>query len=499
MAETQLQPTKLGSYIQPYECVIVGTGFVGTTIANTLDEYGVNYLLLEPSLAESSLFNFGYVSDNVDLDLIQKTIRIGGGIQVWGGGLTNPTAEHFFDNNSEQDWNNLGSLNRSTGGQTLATELASGRFIFTKSESRRIKRIFGLAESSLVPEKHRYLGGTFGSPEKYRFLQPHNIENLMTADLVDITLDSPDGFHRVSVRGADGRIDDIYCRRLIFAAGTIGNAYLTFLATGNNSFQIGNHLSAIVGTVYFRDPRRITSFLQTWNPDETSFITLSLPLSIRRSLELGHSGIRFHPIPPPPLKSEIQRTFISFVRSFFSPKSLKPLIWRLTDLIYFIVSRKRLNYGMQIHILADVSLNKSNSLEFDYTTNPTLASLEITLDEDCLKELTELMQRLILGLSSGTNIFKFDVPCYFDGEVSTQLLTKYDWLDSAHYFGSLPMGGNIPNQSVNIDFTIDGQKNVRAIGASSFPIGNHGHPTLLTILLAKTFSRNLSQELLETK
>lgn len=419
---------------------------------------------------------------------------------MWGGGLTDPTAEHFFDSNLEQDWNYLGSLVCSTSWRTPSTELANGRFNFTKSESRHIKRIFGSAANSFVPEKHRYLGGSFGSPEKFQFLQPHNVENLISADLVDIVTGGSDGLQRLSVRGTDGGTKDIYCQRLVFAAGTIGNAYLTFLTTGHNCFQIGNHLSAIVGTVYFRDPRRISSFLQTWNSDETSFITLSLPLSIRKSLDIGHSGIRFHPIPPPPLKCEIRRTFVSFIKKFYSPKSLMSFVLSLVDLLYFIVSHKRLNYGFQVHVLADVRPNVLNFLRFNSAmNNHAFASLEIGLDENCLEELRELMQRLILGLNSGTNISNLDIPCYVDGMVSKQLLTKYEWLDSAHYFSTLPMGGKSPNQSVNIDFAIEGQRNIYAVGASSFPVGNHGHPTLLTILMAKTFARKLSQELLQPK
>lgn len=74
MSQFPLESLQSGSSTQPYQCVIIGTGFVGTTIANTLDELGVNYLLLEPSHTHSSLFKFAYVGKNVDIDLIQKTI-----------------------------------------------------------------------------------------------------------------------------------------------------------------------------------------------------------------------------------------------------------------------------------------------------------------------------------------------------------------------------------------------------------------------------------------
>ena len=82
------------------------------------------------------------------------------------------------------------------------------------------------------------------------------------------------------------------------------------------------------------------------------------------------------------------------------------------------------------------------------------------------------------------------IQCVLDGNFDEAKYRAMDWLDTAHYFGTVPMSDNNQQGTVNEFFELNGSEGIFVLGNSSFPTGSHSHPTLLTVLLAKIFCRD---------
>ena len=259
------------------------------------------------------------------------------------------------------------------------------------------------------------------------------------------------------------------------------NAFLVHLAIGKDRFTVGSHFSAIVGEVRLNTPQKIENFLQTWNKNEKEFATVSLLNEFRLTHSIPHSAIRFHPISETQLKArwrEVQRRpsvllFISF----------------LHEVVYHLFTGKSFYDQFQIHLLVDVPLSLENFIEFDSSEHRT-ARINLQHTKSSVRGARILLEKIFRSMSESSKCESVKIQCVLDGNFDEAKYRAMDWLDTAHYFGTVPMSDNNQQGTVNEFFELNGSEGIFVLGNSSFPTGSHSHPTLLTVLLAKIFCRD---------
>ena len=141
--------------------IIVGSGFVGTEIALSLQNSNLDFLLLEPSLHGKSAVHFDFVEGVFDPNLAQRTIGLGGGANVWGNGLCLPTAENFFGDHSKINWHQLSAKYTTNDLMGLLVRHPHKTFRHPKRVLKRFRRL--IQNDDFLIEKHGYAGGEFGS------------------------------------------------------------------------------------------------------------------------------------------------------------------------------------------------------------------------------------------------------------------------------------------------------------------------------------------------
>ena len=470
---------------QTHEHVIVGSGFVGTEIALFLQRSHLDFLILEPSLHGQSAFSYNSTDGVFDPNLAQRTIGLGGGANVWGNGLCLPTVENFFGDHSKINWHQLFAKYTSNDLRGLLEQHPHKTFRHPKRVLKSFRRL--VQNDDFLIEKHGYAGGEFGSSGwENRSIELFR-DDVLDCNILGIKFDPLSQFWKIDIEDSNKIKTALSTRKLIFASGTLMNAFLVHLATGQSIFSLGSHFSAVIGIVKLNRRQRIEKLLQTWHKNETEFSTISLSHQFRLTHSLPHSAIRFHPITEINLRDrwkEVRRR----------PVPTK-LVSFLHEALYHLFTGKYFYDQFQIHLLVDVPLQKENFIEFNSNNH---RSARINLQHTSISILGSriLLEEFLTSMSKSRKCESIKIDCISDGTFEESKYFDLDWQDTAHYFGTIPMSDNFERGTVDEFFKLNGSNGIFVVGNSCFPTGSHSHPTLLSVLLAKIFCRitlNLTQ------
>jgi hypothetical protein len=280
------------------------------------------------------------------------------------------------------------------------------------------------------------------------------------------TLETATGLIDLKMRPEGGGVIEYFDRdkqksvradRVYLASGPVINAVLAHLLSGQSRFPMGNHWSRVVGKLAIKTPVRLGPFAKLRSTGK--FVTYSLPSdpddspiqnrgfhhSIRLVPDGQHGSFR-------ELRNSLSASSIAkFVRLRLGlPQSFSVLQMIDSGLVedaLLISSERQEKIGLRVKI------------EF-----------EMSVSDDCLDSANRLVREFSSRLKPWAS-FK---------EISNPVLS-----DAAHYWGSMPMMKPPPGRDrlvVSQEFEISHLRGVFAPGASSFPLGAHGHPTFLALL-----------------
>jgi len=440
------------NYKIQHDVVILGSGFVGRTISHELSQSSIENLMVDMSLTRVAFSEMSKTPKYSNEQLARTKSRFGG-LTAWGGAVSLPTKGEYFADPEYPAWNSKA--------ETLDFKKASGflgtdfrNFTLGSRVLNRANRIFPGLASAFALEPHTYTERRFGG----ELLSLRSIKKGVDANITDpvsvVAITRTNKIWTIEVSTVDGRHSLIAAKSLVFAGGAIGNAVLSHLVTGCSKFELGNHVSAKLGTLFFKKPRRIRGLVNSFDSSEGQFVTVSMAqdqVQLRCSLRFQR----------PECSEEGTRGKNAITKKFLAGKSMARRLLRLYNALDLrLMSEERLGFG-------GLNVRQLGPGEFELDVRV------VETDETSIKELQSLTTKYLKSLG---------------GIAEIRLHPKLHWSDAAHYFGTLPMRDERSPVSVDKFYKLGDQDEVYAVGSSSFARGGHAHPTLLSVATAIDFS-----------
>jgi choline dehydrogenase-like flavoprotein len=128
-----------------------------------------------------------------------------------------------------------------------------------------------------------------------------------------------------------------------------------------------------------------------------------------------------------------------------------------------------------IRVVADQSINQSNKMKvIDFEDGFFHVNLTLKIEERVISDAYAVVEDFVELVSRSKIVQRIYM---YDKD-------KIAWDDPAHYFGTTPIGLYNYSSSLTSDSESSLYPRLYIIGNSSFPVGSHGHPTLLGMQLA---------------
>tara|TARA_B110000503_G_C7153135_1_gene416069 strand:- start:218 stop:1546 length:1329 start_codon:yes stop_codon:yes gene_type:complete len=430
------------------DCLVIGSGLVAHELSELWSDADGDLLIADMSgLAQTKVVSEGAVV--FDEKLISATAKVGGGSSVWGGKVTIPTEENWFaprsKNIESSSWLEFGDFVSKSITGNLETEFL--RQVNRGLSHFSIDRQSLFKKSGMSPDRHVFL------PDKKRYdskVANFGMRSSRVSAIIEFDVQKSGG--NLVFEDQTGAIRDVNFRKLVLASGPIGNAMILSMLTAPNLFPIGNHAHGIVGRVRLD---RVMKFGQdAYLHHGKSFFSGSSLINERGR---GDHSVRLVP------DSSRANSLASL--QFGSEAFLK-------DLLHLIYLRAGFTNSFEIFAMAE--LEPSGELKISASQKGgKVDSMSLTLrpkvnSTEIFEELKILAQRL----NSLPHVIKLS------------LKEPKELQDSAHYFGTIPMRDEPQGNEVSSFFKLEGLNNTWSLGASGFPAGSHGHPTLLSVLTA---------------
>lgn len=440
--------------IQQTENLVVGTGFVALQALESLQAAGIDALCIDVSRAiQPNKVVSGY--PEYDPEALLRTAVPGGGAWFWGGKVTLPSNENWFRPHAHisNGWKDFGNW-------AVKSESSRDRGIFEralrgKPRYRALKRKASkLSLESFINDTHVHLHGKRSFNRKVQNLGRNSIEAAYGLQFRGTSSGWVVGFESVG-----GEQIEILAKRIFLASGTIGNMFLLEKITGKTKFSLGNHAGATPGKIVFssRLPLRDFGALAPWGQFQS--------WSKASESGLNHS---FRIAPASTLTREVQKA-----SQYLRELKLIPAAKLFFELIatYALLRPKHASiYAMLdtgLHAQAEI-LSKGDELDFDTT------ELRVTVNSREYLDTGEADFEHFLSMIVASGIGLAEELQAFEGG------------DTHHYFGTCPMREPVDNfLTVDENFEVRGYEGLFSLGSASFPVGSHGHPTLLAVLTAK--------------
>jgi len=421
---------------------VVGSGIVAHEISSLWEESDGKLAFVDLSgLVKSTAYrsNSGIFNPH----LLHATAKVGGGSGVWGGKVAIPNRENWFNekflSTAWHDFGNWVELNQEKEPKTeFTSQVRDGEARFNTTKASRFNRI------GMISDRHIFL------PDLAK-LNAKVLEFAATAavgsKLLEFRVGSSGGI--IVFDDPSGNRRKIEFRNLLLAAGPVGNAVTLSLIDSQKVFPIGNHAQVVAGHIKFRFPKRfgLDAYLHHGSP----FYSGAIPENG------GNHAVRLVP--------DMRR--VNSRGGLLDTKSrILGNLWRLALL--------RAGFTDSAGIFAMADTSGAGELRIDFKHK----SLEVNrielffppeLENEGLQEEIRVLSKHLSKLAH---------------VVDLTLGKKLKLDDAAHYFGTTPMSDNPVGNQVSNDFKLEGLKNAWSLGASSFPTGSHGHPTMLSILTA---------------
>lgn len=434
------------------ELLIIGSGFVGQTIANSLAPHCRSLTLVDMSPTSISFSH--EVQDLFSSVQLSKTASPEGGVGVWGKALTFPSVEQFFGDVRFETWNKAGAgLQYGLANQSFG--IRPGCFAFNRRSRRKVSRDW--------PDLDKYF-----DVEVHTYAATSELKHGWNLEIKDIRCPKISGNVCAITRlGANWRVEletqngtlYIVAENLVFASGAIANAALASLASGMSLFPVGNHLSASVGKLHLLWRRIYSQFPNTWRPREKGFVTLSpLPPSSSRP----RVGLRFQVASEELFTHHVRQGALVYLQ-----RIKRHIMYKLGAFSTYSV-RVMLEHGGDISNKLWVN-QLATRKGFSCWVN---SGVSIAEREEVIRALSSL------------ELYTDGLPCKLELIDHNEIV----WSDAAHYYGTIPMRESLSGELVvDSEYAICGFHGLYSVGASAFPRGSHAHPTYLAVCVAHDF------------
>ena len=368
-----------------------------------------------------SIINDSIIDTNNIFDLANHPQ---GGMNIWGGGLSNPTIQNFFayklfssTEESEQPLN-IDEIKKYTG-------VNNKSFIFKLQYIPEIAHF----EDLFYIEKHTYYQRNFVNRFKHKKMNSNCVRGkIKSIDKVE------DQYILKYQDAATAEIHTIRSAKLIVGLGALGNAIINSIIKNKKSrYPIGNHLSIDIGYEDIVTSGGISDeIIPTFQDTSENFYTFLLKTSISSQ----HIAFRF-------VKEKDQ---------------------------------------IVIRCLFDTGTD-NNYLETDYkiVDSPRLI-LSIAPQERVFQDLKNIDNCVKLYFEKNNITY-----------ISNIKNNVFNFNDSAHYYGTLPLSGSNPNgvSEFGEDNTFT---DLYFLGSSGLRIGSHVHPTLFCMSHSFSIGKKLNRE-----
>lgn len=434
------------------ELLIIGSGFVGQTIANSLAPYCGSLTLVDMSPTSVSFSH--EVQDLFSSIQLSRTASPEGGVGVWGKSLTFPSVEQFFGDTRFGAWNKVGAgLQYGLANQSFGIQ--PGCFAFTRRSRRKMSRDWPGLDKFFDVEVHTY-AATSESKDGWN-LEKKDVGNpKISGNVCAITRLGANW--RVELETGDGTLY-IVAENIVFASGAIANAALANLATGKSLFPVGNHLSASVGKLHLLRLRIHSQFPNTWRPREKGFVTLS-------------------PIPPSSSRPRVGLRFQVHHEELFAHGVRQGTLDHLQRIKAQIMYKLGLFSTYSVRVMLEHGGDISNELWVNQLA--TRKGFSCLVNSDVSTAEREEVKRALSNLELYIDGLPYELELVDHNEIV--------WSDAAHYYGTIPMRESRSGELVvDSEYGICGYHGLYGVGASAFPRGSHAHPTYLAVCVAHDF------------
>ena len=442
------------------DVLVIGTGFCGSIVAGNLARSGLAFKVIEPSSHKDSV-DIRWTQDSTfSKDKFLQTAGLGGGSSIWGKALSFASDKNWFIPRGNSNWE---EIFEKIGSIVLPVELnlPSPR----RRSSRFVSRFFPNLAEEYLEEVGGYAGKKLGKSNKFN-LPVINQQDLLECTVLGIKKNGR--IFQVSCRDLSGDIFLLRSRVVVLASGAVMNACFYNLATGVKRYPISNHFGAEMGGITLRKPVLVRDGVQTYSDGESEFSTFARKKSSLSWSNLPNSAIRLQADPLHLSKQDVLDCLKYFkVRQFF--------IYVIPGLIakYF---NFRLVNRIAIRIVVDQRINEENFLTIDgFNDGVFCATIRIQISESVERDAYVFLSQFV-GHLKGSQIV---------GSVELRSPEQVSWVDTAHYFGSTPIGKPDFDSSLTAQCESEVLKGLFVVGNSTFPEGSHGHPTLLSMQLTQ--------------
>lgn len=439
--------------------ILIGTGFCGSAIANYLEDKSLTMRVIEPSSFQTPVM-FEKTVDSVFSDnQANKTSGLGGGSTVWGKAITHPNNKNWFIERGNSEWERLCEV--------LNTVSLSAEMNIPKPKlgnSNFVNGILPDLKARFYEEIGLYAGDKLGESNTFS-LPKFNPDNLIQATVLDLKKDT--SHYAITIRDKNGTIKEMRCKYLVLASGTFLNASFYSLISGQKEFPLSNHFAADFGEIVLKKPIAVRDGVQTYASGEKAFSTftaLDLPQEV---VGRPNTSIRLQANHRLVGRKRIGLALLKFEFSYFF-KTIVPFLFSK-------FKSARLVDDLVIRVIADQGLNDRNKMTV-LTFHDGTFHVEITLkiDEQVSLDAHRVAKEFIEIVSTSKMVKSVNL---FD-------IDKIAWDDPAHYFGTTPIGLDNYRSSLTSNSESHLYPGLYIVGNSSFPVGSHGHPTLLAIQLS---------------
>jgi hypothetical protein len=441
------------------DVILIGTGFCGSTIANYLEDKSLTIRVIEPSSFKTPIM-FKKTLDSVFSDnQANKTSGLGGGTNVWGKAITHPNNKNWFIERGNSVWEQLcevlNTVSLSAEMNIPKPKLGNSNFVndFLPDLKARFYEEIGL-----------YAGDELGESNTFS-LPKFNPSNLINATVLDLKVDA--SHYAVTIRDKNGTTKEMRCKYLVLASGTFLNASFYSLISGQKEFPLSNHFAADFGKIVLKKPIAVRDGVQTYASGEKAFSTFT-------ALDLPQDVVRR---PNTSIRLQANHRLVGRKRMGLALLKLE-FSYFFNTIIPFLFSKfkgARLVDNLVIRVIADQGLIEQNKMTvLSFHDGTFHAEITLKIDEQVSLDAHRAAKEFIEIVSSSKMVKCVDL---FD-------LAEIAWDDPAHYFGTTPIGLDSYRSSLTANSESRLYPGLYIIGNSSFPVGSHGHPTLLAMQLS---------------
>ena len=462
------------------DILIIGSGFTASILAKLLKKKKINFEILDIS----EQLKVEYESNDksfFDPELAKKTGRIFGGVKVWGNSVTFPSDKNFFSRGGKK-WLKIGKEIKKFHLHTFIPKLTIQNNRVKKKIKKRLSKLVPNYNEHLVVEVHGY---ALGPSEAKGF--ENCIDSVYQGNIIYIN-DDAGKTNAISFLHSEGNVETIKFKVVVLASGTIGNALLVNRFTGAQKFHLGNHISTTIGNFTFKSPQNLNSIYQSFAKKEKSFVTFSLDAEREQVYSDHYGAVRLIPNRKQSLIALWKRTIDQLKLSPYSVPELKNITFLIIETVSRILFGKRLDWSYKLRLIGEIPLSKTEGLEvlFQDEFNAKIR-VNLLLNKKVEEDFKLLIQTYTQRVANSAEYLQ---PINISLDLSNTL-----WNDSGHYFGTIPIGLASDFPTVDENLLLNGSKSIYVLGNSAHPVGSHGHPTGLSILLAARLAEHIMGEI----